>query len=591
MAEPTKYKSGGKVDIQALADWRVTEDYLTDIRNHRVTNFGAWKIRTDKVDALYRGEWSTVFPDETVESLTPIVQNIVKTSMDDIAALVSESMPSMRVWPQDDSVRAQKKAYITEAIAETYWENSQGFALTPQLAMDLIGAGAAFLVIDVYNTTYPELRRVDPRMCYPDTWNGKLQDLLVTQTIKLRQAERVFPMFRDMFQMQPSSQVTVEVWEYYSEEECVQAFCLVKAGKVMKDSAHIVKRWKPNCMPAAMAKMDTFDGEFRGMFDQIDGSLRTKNTIVQLLMDYTDQITYAPIVSKGLLNEDESPGPNAHYRLDPNVPDAQVGRLQPAGSSPQLFALLEYLEREQRGATAYPTSRQGNVSQSIASASFVASTQGQLTSVVRNVQRLLGGLREDATRKAFSLDRDYLDFSKPLFRSIGDRKSYAPSKDIPEQVFVKTVLSASSGLDRMNGDVRVMQLLGANLISRETAREQIDFLPQDGEEEDRIEREMAKTALAQKFLTEAPYDQVAAVYKEMGSGLPLADAIAKVMEAAAAEAAVAAGPPAPGQEMAPTEGGPMAASADQTALSKGGSPEDLNIAPPPLTQIMVSPRG
>lgn len=580
------------VDIRKLNEWRVNEDYLTDVRNHRVTNFGAWKTRLDRVDALYRGDWSTVFPDETVETLTPIVQNIVKVSMDDISNLVSESIPSLRVWPSDDSERAQKKAYVVEAIAETYWEASDANKLVPQLTMDLIGAGGAFLVIDVKNQTYPRLRRIDPRMCYPDTWNGQLQDLFVTQTMNLRQAARVFPEFEDMFTLQPSNTVKVEVWEYYSEDECVQAFALVKGGKVIKNSTEIVKRWRPSCMPAAMAKLDTFDGEFRGMFDQIDGSLRTKNTIVQLLMDYTDQITYAPIVSKGLLNEDEAPGPNAHYRLDPNVPDAQVGRLQPAGSSPQLFALLEYLESEQRGASAYPTTRQGNVSQSIASASFVASTQGQLTSVVRNVARLLGGLREDATRKALSLDKEYLKFSKPLYRSVGKVKTYEPD-DIPERVFIKTVMSASSGIDRMNGDVRVMQLLGAGLISKETAREQLDFLPQDGEEADRIDREMAAMAMAQKFLTEAPYDQVSKVWEVMASGIGLPEAIAKVMGEMAAEQAAAAQAQAPaGPEGAPPAGaGPMQAEADQTALEKGGSPADLKLAPPPLTQIMVSPRG
>jgi hypothetical protein len=581
------------VDIVKLNEWRINEDWLSEIRAHRHTNFGPWKERIEQVDRLYRGEWAALFPDEVVEVLEPAVMNLVQVSMDDIARLVSESMPSIRVWPQDDSDKAQKEAYVSEAIAETYWETSHGQLLIPQLAMDLTGTGACFIAVDVYDQQYPTFRRIDPRMAYPDTFNGMLQDLFVTQTMKLRIAARTFPEFAHEFDIAPDVADTVEVWEYYSEGECVQAFCLIKGEKVVPNSAHIVKRWKPGCLPAAFVKLDTFDGEFRGMFDQIDGSLRTKNRIVQLLMDYTDQVTYAPMVSKGLLNDDEAPGPNAHYRLDPNVPDAQVGRLQPAGAAPQLFALLEYLESEQRGGTAYPNSRQGNVSQSIASASFVNSTQGQLTSVVRNIQRLLGSLREDLNGKSFSLDKEYLDESKPLFRSIGKKKTYKPSSDIPDRVFSKIVASATSGLDRMQGDVRVLQLLGAGLVSKETAREQIDFLPQDGEENDRIEKEMASAAMAQKFLTEAPWQVVADVMVEMQSGANLVDAVAgarKKQEEQQPELGGVPGQPLPGPEGRPAE--PQSAGAENLALQKGGGTGPPPTAPefqsPPLTNIMIS---
>jgi hypothetical protein len=355
------------------------------------------------------------------------------------------------------------------------------------------------------------------------------------QVIPLRQAARLFPLL-GLGEVSPDRATHAEVLEYYSAGMCQQAIGLHKDGSAVMYSTDepvkVVKTWEPDIgvPPVAFAQLDSFDGQFRGMFDQVAGSLRTKNRIVKLVLDYADRQVYAPKVSKGLLNPEERDGPNAHFRLDPNIVDAQMGRLAPAGSAPQLFALLEFLDREQRGGTGYPQSRQGQVSQAIASGTFVASTQGQLTTIVRNIQRLLGMFREQVNEISFQLDEKHLDKDKPLTRAVGKKRLYLPSRDISGVYQNRVIYGAGAGLDRLNADVRIERHMATGLISKETAREQLDYIDEKNEEQDKIEREMGRQAMVQKFFAEAPWDVLAEVNTLTDKGTDIAEAITSVTQ-------------------------------------------------------------
>lgn len=560
-----------KIDPIRLRDVRINEDTIIEMRAHRTSNLTAWKNRINVVDRLYRGEWDTVFPDETTERAVPFVMNMVQVGMEDISRLTSEINATVRTFPDADTEEAERNAQLRQMIAETHWEYSKGDLLIPRLAMDLVGTGACFLVVSVADE-YPCLHRIDPRMAYPDVHDGKLYDLLVSQVLKLRQAARLFPMLG--LEADPMRPDAVEVIEYYGPDECVQAVVPTINGKPTR--VEIVKRWNPGIerAPVAFVQLDSFDGEFRGLFDQVAGSLNTKNRIVRLILDHADQLVYAPMVSKGLLNPEERPGPLAHYRLDPNVQDAQMGRLSPASSSVDVWRLLEFLEREERAGVAYPAQRHGEVGQSIASAAFVSSTQGHLTTVVRTVQRLLASLRRDAHRLMFELEEKHLDTEKPLLRPIGRKKTYLPSRDVKGRYYVQVSYGAGSGLDRLNADARVMQHMSVGLISKETAREQIDYLSTGQEEQSRINREITESALVQKFLAEAPWDVIAKVLALVEKGRSFADAIDEVLAEQQAQQEAAQAGQVPPEGAVPPE------------MAQGGGPAPT-IPPPPLARVLV----
>lgn len=572
---------------------RIFEADLYDWRNFRIQSTQNWKSRLKVVDTLYRGEWKEVFPDESIMNENPHVMNMVQVGLDDIAKLVSEAVPSVRCIASKDTQDGEKETVVRNSIADTYWEVNDGETLIPRLAMDIAGAGMAIAVgyIDG-ESEYPCIHRVDPRFAYPDVVNGKLLNLLVVEEMNIRTASALFPQLG--LDSDPTiTNQKVELLHYYSKDECVQAV-LSNPGATSGARTDIVKRWYPGQLTVAFVQLDSFDGQFRGMFDQITGSLQTKNRIVKQLLDYTDQLVYAPIEEQGVLNPEvlDTLGPSTVIRLDPSNVNAKVGRMNPAGSSPEIFSILEYLDKEQRGSASYPSARQGEVSQSIASASFVASTQGQLTSTVRNLQRLLASLRQQLNSILFKLDEDFLNKDKALYSPIGTKKTYKPKTAIGGNYKNMVLYGAGAGLDRLNADVRILQLLGAKVISLEDAREQIDFIKNPDAVGARVDLEGTQSALMQKFLSEAPIDSLSKMTILQSQGMTLAQAIT-VMAAEAAQTPQPA-PIAPGGE-APTPGGspegqqgsPDAATQAQ-ALAAGGQMATPQFSPPPAEQIGVT---
>jgi hypothetical protein len=590
-------------NLKKLVSTRVNEDYLMDTRGYRLESMQDWKNRLTDLDDLYKGEYWHRYAGEFDTSEAQLaITNLIQVGLDDMGRLVSEAVPSVRCIPTSDTENAAQEANVREHIANTYWDVNNGESLVPRLAMDLAGAGAAFVTVHWADEEYPCFSRIDPRYCYPDVHNGQLQDLLVVRPMRLRQAARLFPAL-GLDTIPPEVADGCDIIEYYSMDECVQAVTTTKAGKAVLGGIDIIKRWKPNLKkpPVAFAQLDTYDGQFRGMFDQIATSLITKNRIIKQMLDYTDQMVFAPFESKGVLNPDDPPGPNTHYRLDPNVQDAHFGRVAPAGPAPQLFALLDYLDKEQRAGASYPVQRHGEVSQSIASAAFVNSTMGQLTTSVKNLQRLIAVMRQHLNAVAFEIDEKYLNFPKPMTKPIGRKHMYSPAKDIDGVYMNIVTYGAGAGMDRMTADVRVMQHKGNGIISAETAREQVDYIDDPKEEGDKLEREAASGALMQKFLTESTWQDIAQVIKKMNKGTSLADAAIKHLEEAQAKAAefeAAQGPPE-GMDMggAPGEGGPPDAAAQQKSLQSGGIPGEApqltepKFAPPPMTNVIVKAPG
>src|SRR6476659_8650161 len=287
---------------------RVFESDLIGWRGQRIQALQDWKARLQTVDTLYRGDWNQIFSDESVVREYPSVFNMVQGGLDDIARLVSEAVPSVRCFPAKETQSEEAGAHIREGIADTYWAVNAAEMIVPRLAMDVAGAGAAFVAAYVdKHSDYPCFHRIDPRYAYPDVVNGKMQDLIVLEDLNARTAARMFP---DLGLPDDPNQhdQQVELMHYYSANECVQAVVSQTPGAMPE--AYIVKRWDPQgVMPVAFVQLDSFDGAFRGMFDQILGSLQTKNRLVNMVLQYMDELVYAPLQSSGVLNPEEPPGP------------------------------------------------------------------------------------------------------------------------------------------------------------------------------------------------------------------------------------------------------------------------------------------
>jgi hypothetical protein len=585
-------------------------EYLVQNRTNKISEtFADRDARYADVDRLLRGEFGYKLPGDNAIVEDPMVMNLGLTFVNDVSRLVMEQQAVYKSPVFGDDKKDIENAQIREVIDETYWEENDGEVLRAQLAMDIATCGAAYTVCWVDDASpYPQVTRIDPRHAYPTVTNGKLLDLLVVHVYPSHVAELMFPgagIKEHVSNNEKNIRGEVEIFEYYRAGHASRWVCYQnKNGDPTAALVLDAAEYDPLCMPAHASFLPSPDGGIRGMLDQLGNSLEAKNKIISLMTKYTEHKVFAPWEARGILNPTETPGPNTVYMHDPSYVDGQtfMRRVEPAGSDPALFSLVNIMDLDQRGGIGYPASRQGEVGQSIASAAFVESTQGQLSSIVKNVQMLEADLRGKTLETMSKFDELYLDYRKPLCRAVGDKKTYKPSSDIKGKHVVRVQYGAGAGMSRANADTRVLNLLGARLIDRGTAREQVEFLRDRLDIQDKIEMENAEDSIQQIFWPDPtiPVDIKMRTKKMMAEeGINLTDAWAKLKKVLEAEGQAAeqamqqaqAGQQGQQPQLPPQEGATPTQATDQAlALEKGQvvqEPHDIELPSAPLEQIFV----
>ena len=571
---------------------RDDENYLFGLRSQRIDHFRDWHDRIDMADALIRGEYWVVYPDQQSSGQQPVIMNFADIVPREVAKLADEATPSYKTYARGDSEPMQRDKEVRQVIGAGYFTDygpwKQQYEM---LIMDLIVTGTCFVAAWVdEKQDYPMYTRLDPRFCFPDIYNGTMQDLLVVQPMKLRIADRLWPDLglRAAKAKDKDDELgdSVEVWDYYGPDRWIKGVALCDTGgtvssdrgvKILASDAHRLE-----CPPAAMGLLPSPTGQLGGILDQIGPSLIAKNRAIELELEYAHEYVYAPFEAKGVLNSSQPPGPTTIYQHDPTAQgETFMRRVSPAQSSNQLMQLVQYLDQEERGSLAYPQTRQGTVPQSQGSASFVTSTQGQLTSMVAQCQRQTGALQEKLAEVLYGLDVEWLDKEKPLCRAVGRKSMYTPSRDIGKYRKLKVAYGAGAGYDRLNTDVRLQNYYAAGLISGETVLEQTDFVEGAQDELNKREAEEARRILLQRFEGDAsiPMDALLATYRyqqEKGGSL---------IDAALAVQALGQSFTQPGAEQQGVAGVGEAAPPTQEVQGAAPAPSVApEFAPPPMQQ-------
>lgn len=595
-------------DLQSVKTERENELALHDVRNSRTGDEfqSDWKNRSEVFDDLYAGRWMKVWPDEFTEQDEPLTGNIVQVGSDDMASLVAESAPMTRIDPRGDDQVAIDLAYLEEQIAQSYWDYNEGDELlNVPLAYDLIGPGAAFVAVTKEkDCEYPVYTRLNPRGCYPTWVRGKLHDLLVVTRMKPREAEATYGFKLDNLfsSVTGTSNVReIEILDFYTKTHVHRSVGIKGTDGKLTESRALGVAWehKLGRVPVAATALWGGDGAVRGLFDQTKGILWAQNRLMSLIVDYADQEVYSPWFAYDIINDRDLPGPKTVYRG--RTPDAKIMRVAPAGSNPQLFAVLEYLERQARTNASYPAQRQGHVDNSIASAAFVDRTLGQMATTVKKIQRKVAFVRRQLIELAFAVDREHLDVEKPLLSPILDRTEYKPGTDVPKVYRCRVLYGAGAGLDALNKKNALHMDLSAGVISLETTREQTEYLLKPAEEGKKRAKELVADALLQRLVTDpnaglSTLMRFGSLLEQGRTVLEAADMMADLQEKEEREAAAAqqgAGGGVLEQGAAPPSEealarGAMPPEASQVGLGTGkGSP--VRLPSPPTSQVIVRP--
>lgn len=569
---------------------RITEDYLVSQVNgfRESETYLQHKKRIDDFDALYKGRFADIFPEESALPDEPLIENKLKNATHDLARLASEAKGAHVFMKEGESQAAGKRAAVRAAVADTLWHMGRGERIERKLYMDLIAAGMAAVAV-YYNdrSDYPQFMRLDPRFIYPEERNGVLQNLVYCEVMKERQAALLWPDLGLKKNAKDTSQVYVV--QYFDDEEVVQCVGTMGSERRM-EKAHIVDGWKHGlgCVPVAWVPLDSADGTWHGLFDQLGGPMMVRNKIMRLLTDYLESMTHAPFEAKGVRNATAEPGPLTVYEHDETAPESFIRRVAPAAPSGSVFGVLQQMQAEEASEAIQPPARVGVVRQSIASGSFVDSTQGTLSSAIFELQEVMADLRYQINYIALKIDEKYLNREKALWRAIGNKNTYTPKEDINGFYHHSIQYGASAGLNRAEAGVRVLQDMGAGLISKELARQQLDYVDDPTVEQNRIDREQASNAFFQRLVGDpnTPMSTLALLVTEMGKGkdmLKALEVVAPHMVRAEEQAREQAAPEVPGAETA----GPEELVEEEAALAAGATPVEPEFAPPPLQQQIV----
>jgi len=565
------------------------------------------KDRLDGIKKLIRGEWDDLYPDGTGMPGQPLIENAAKSSIRDISGLAAETSPIPRFIPEGEAQSDYDKAQIREAISRTLWEVNNGPRIERRLYRDAIVAGYIVVACSKnpsMHSPYASFVRLRPDRCWPQVRNGTLQNLLYIERVKQREVNLLYPgVIEDMA---PSDNSECELVDYYDNERVLRAIISLKQGKVdpknRANSIRIVEEWEHRlgCVPVAFVQLDSDDEAFRGLLDQAGPPLLSRNRIFQYLMDYIYDMVHAPYEEKNIRNWDEPPGPDTVYHHDPTDPNSFIRRVQPAAPAAAVFGIAQYMDNQTSGEVIQPPSRQGDVRQSIASASFVAATQGRLTTVIKDLHGLMSDLRQQMNHILFKIEKVWIDEKKPLYFPVGDRKTYTPSKDIGDWFHCRFIFGVAAGSDRQTADNRLQAHQGARWISKQTVRDQLEYVDDPTTEQRKIDLEDAMDAFKQRLLTDPrmPLASVVGVIQALRQGGTLEEAAESVMpelqqadkaaqmrgNAAGAGQPAAAPEETPGVAGAqPPTTGPMAVEAPTEA-----QPPEVQLQGNPIVQQFIS---
>jgi hypothetical protein len=582
---------------------RITGEYIAGqvTQRRQAETHQAHKTRMEEMDRIYKGDLGKY---REQNEATPkdylLIENKFKNALHDVTRLAAEPREVPVFMQQGDGVKEYKAARVREGITDTIWEMGNGTRLKRKLYMDSVGGGYMAVAAHFNNKSeYAQFYRMDPRFCYPTVRNGVIQDMLYVETMPKAQAMVQWPDLPLNATIKDNKDV--QVVTYIDDTAVSQA---VTQSNAQKTQGFITDRWvhKLDCVPVAFVPLDTWDSTFRGLFDQIGGPMALRNRTMSYLNDYMEDMVHAPFEQKNILNGEDPPGPLTVYQHDPHAEESFIRRVAPAAPAGAVFGTLQYMDQQESVEALQPPARVGQVKQSIASGDFVNSTQGALSSAVRELQDNMADLRKQLTYICFKIEEKWLDNEKPLLRAVGDKTTYTPSKDIKGVYAHRVLFGAAAGLDRQYADVRVLQHVGSGLISKKTARGQLDYLDDPTSEQNYIDQEQLATVLFQRFSADpnTPLSEVATALVAMGEGKDLVEVMKEQAarmaqrEKEAQEAAMAA--QAGGGETLPQGEAPRDAEEEALALDKGETGGGAAIAPispfapPPLQQQIVASR-
>ena len=473
-----------------------------------------------QIDRVVRGDFDVFDADE--QSLLAASPNFVETALSDTAEAAS-MIPTIRCTPHLPSDLQRNRASAMEFIATSYLTSWNVELLIPNSVRMLAMYGLCpWIVWPDFEQKVPILEVRDPRTCFPEPGyhsGDAVRRCMFTRDVYLSQLPAkyleliaswyVHKNQRSVGRVANNTKIVLVEW--FDEDEYVLAALMSSSGATgTAAGVTTLVQYTPveleripnklNGVPVVLGSRIT-DSEFRGQFDQVLDLQRAHVRLAGLALDYADQSVYSDVWVKDLVGE-MSFGGGSFIELGPQ---GAIGRVPPAVTAMNVQRDLKQLEDGLHLGSRWPSSRPGEISQSIASAKFLESAAGMMNTAIRTYHLTLGNMFETALQTAMEIDRKFFPGKKTVTGILRNQQflNEYDTKDIEPKNRIRAEYGIGLGRTSSESAVLAIQYAQNGLISQELVQESIEGVTDLARERSRIDTEKLTGILVSKMLQDA----------------------------------------------------------------------------------------
>ena len=592
-----------------MSDVNGTPD-IHALYNSRLPYYSGVHQAMDELLMVRDGEVPARYSDMFHEDIPVYLLNMMRLAHDDLTAMAGKVFP-IYVPPKNNSAKAATKAEKVEKIAYG-WNDAARRAGGPTFdsIMDKLAwwlvlcADAVAMVLPDYKNKTPYFTFRDPRTHYPpEGWSpwsqAPLDNTLFSYEVPLEELIMRYPekamvlrnqytrmvggwgIFRRSSRTNPNP--LVRIGEYYSRDTWMVG--TIDDNETTLVESHKGDKGHPGVCPVVPFTLySATQAKGRPMFaDQVPLQMAMARMFSQQI-DFYDKTLYPTTFGTKLRGDTVKYGPGAYNEFDQTLGDKPAFFQQAPANPIHADQMLSFTLGLARVLNRNPESMQGGGD--AVSAKAINELKGSVNMIVEDGiwPAFIDGLPR-LYKAAAEMDINL--WGRDAKKSSGVKRnnyfveSYTPGLDLSGYESDITV-EPGLGLGGFQGKLEIMQMLGAGMISMDTALEMLPEYRNPQEEKRRIQGDKLDEVTWQTFAARAAELQpgaLAEVKRLMAEeDMDLSEAIAKVDAAGA----LFVPPPDPMAAMGGAPGGnPLA------ALMGGMPPPDAGggEAPPPLSML------
>lgn len=479
--------------------------------------------RMMEIRAVRAGNMSYLAPDIFNDQWPrPVIANLIDSSARDLSEVVAQ-LPALNCSSGGMKSEADKRrASVKNKAGFNYWNLSKLEIQMKRGADRFLSYGFIPMYVEPdFVRQTPIIRIEDPYGAYfqNDRWGETVRYVRVWQEKALALADK-FPDLEYLIRYRDGRDCGsefIEVVRYHDKNECI-IYLPSRGNLVLSHYPNLISR-----CAVQVGERPSLDDESRGQWDQVIYVQYARQALTMMSLDATHKAVNAPII----LPRDAT---SIEFGKDEIIrSDGQPRRLALELPS-TAFAFDQKLQNEQMLGQRTPEGRFGQIDAQVVTGRGVQALMGGFDTQIRTAQDILGETLAVSTENAFELDQKlWPDVRKKISGTINGETfevSYTPAVDIAGNYSCDVTYGLAGGQAPNAAVVMMLQLLGAELIDKDTIRRNLPF-PMDAEQMARnVDVEKLRNASLQG--TQALAQAIGPVIMQGGDPLAILNAVAQV---------------------------------------------------------------